>query len=284
MDDLVSVIVPVYNERYYLTACINSILLSSWSNIEVILVDDGSDKEVRALCDKICLSDKRCKCIHQENQGLSSARVTGIYASKGDWITLVDNDDIISPYLIEGLMKYTKDDIDIVSGQRVDTEVPEQIKWKKGSTSYFIYDGKTACSEIANDPKQERIITPMWGKLYRKGFLLDQEIDRYRKQCPVVYFEDVLMTPILYYYARNICIVNTVFYAHREISTSLSRSGKLSKFYFDQIESGNILCEFLREKKLKNMYDYSLNIYLLSILRIYCLMNADMEIGGGAKL
>lgn len=283
MEYLVSVIIPVYNERCYLIQCIESILASSWLNIEIILVDDGSDTDVRELCDKICVRDNRCRCIHQKNQGLSSARVTGIYASKGKWITLVDDDDMISPYLIEELMEQAKDGVDIIAGRRIDTNEPEQMEWKKGNANYLIYNGETACNKIAFDPNQEKIITPMWGKLYRKSFLLEQKLERYKEQCPIVYFEDVLMTPILYYHANNVCVVNNILYAHREVSTSLSRSGKLSKFYFDQIESGNILCEFFKEKNLKVMFDYSLNIYLLSILRIYCLMDTNRTIGGGQK-
>lgn len=278
MQELVSVVIPVYNERRYLVKCVDSVLLNTWNNIEVILVDDGSDGDVYKLCDNIVQKDQRCRCIHQLNKGLSTARVTGFFASKGKWVTFVDNDDIVSPFLIEKLMNCRRDGVDIIAGQRIDTELPEEIIWEKGNFQYNLYNGKTACTMIAHDPSQKKIITPMWGKLYRREFLLKQNVEKYKKKCPIVYFEDVLMTPILYYNAKHICIIDDTIYAHREVNTSISRSGKLSPFYYDQIISGNILCEFLKRNRLKDMYEYQMNIYLCTILRLYCLMeNAELK-------
>ncbi len=279
MQDLVSIIVPVYNERQYLEMCVDSILKSTWSNIEIILVDDGSEKEVYDLCNRIALKNEKCRCIHQKNMGLSSARVAGFYASHGEWITFVDNDDVVSPFLVEKLIGEIGEDIDIIMGQRIDTETPEKIDWIKETVQSQTYDGKTVCTMIAHDPEQKKVITPIWGKLYRRKFLLGQEIEKYKNKCPVVYFEDVLITPILFYNARRICIIGEAIYAHREISTSISRSGKISAFYLDQIESGNILCEFFREKSMTDMYNYTLDLYLFSILRIYCLAELERDYG-----
>ena len=97
----VSVIVPVYNVEQYLEECIDSIINQSYTNIEIILVDDGSTDNSGAICDNYQNIDDRIKVIHQKNMGLSGARNSGVRVCSGDWITLVDGDDIIHPKMIE---------------------------------------------------------------------------------------------------------------------------------------------------------------------------------------
>lgn len=207
-NELVSVIIPVYNQEKYLEKCINSILSQTWNNLEIILVDDGSTDGSVKICDKIAESDKRVKAIHKSNEGLSTARVTGLKESCGEWILFVDDDDLISIYLVEILLSFTKSGyIDIVAGGRLDTidaesfvaelnrKVPEKI-------TFSVDNGKNICKKISSD-QQKTIITPMWGKLYRREFLLSVDIEKYRYICPTIYFEDVLMTPIIYCQAKR---------------------------------------------------------------------------------
>lgn len=94
---LISVIVPVYNVEGYLAACINSIIAQTYSNLEIILVDDGSTDSSGSLCDTFAAKDSRIRVIHTANGGLSCARNHGIDISKGDYITFVDSDDTITP-------------------------------------------------------------------------------------------------------------------------------------------------------------------------------------------
>ena len=101
---MISVIVPVYNVENYLLACVDSILNSTFTDIEVILVDDGSTDESAALCDHAALADQRVRVIHQQNSGVSVARNAGLMASSGDYITFVDSDDVIHPQMFEILM------------------------------------------------------------------------------------------------------------------------------------------------------------------------------------
>ncbi len=103
--DLISIIVPVYNVEDYLDACIDSIVNQTYYNLEIILVDDGSDDSCPMLCDCWAQRDSRIKVIHKENGGASSARNAGIDACTGKYIGFVDSDDIISPYMYEKLYK-----------------------------------------------------------------------------------------------------------------------------------------------------------------------------------
>lgn len=92
---LVSIIVPVYKAKEYLDQCVQSLRSQSHSNLEIILVDDGSPDECPALCDAYAAKDERIRVIHKENGGLSSAREIGIQNASGDYILVVDSDDWI---------------------------------------------------------------------------------------------------------------------------------------------------------------------------------------------
>lgn len=113
-EDLISIVVPVYNVKIYLEECINSIIVQSYKNIEIILVDDGSTDESSKMCDEFAKKDNRIKVIHKKNGGLSDARNAGIDIAKGKYICFVDGDDYISKDYIESLYNNLKKyDVDI---------------------------------------------------------------------------------------------------------------------------------------------------------------------------
>ena len=98
---LVSIVVPVYNTGKYLNRCMNSIVKQTYSNIEVILIDDGSTDDSSDLCDEWAEKDERIKVIHKLNAGLGMARNTGIENAKGEYICFFDSDDYIDLQTIE---------------------------------------------------------------------------------------------------------------------------------------------------------------------------------------
>ena len=99
-----SVIVPIYRVEKYLRKCIDSILEQSYKDIELILVDDGSDDSCPQICDDYAGTDSRIKVIHKENGGLSSARNAGMQIARGKYIWFVDADDLISGNIKEELI------------------------------------------------------------------------------------------------------------------------------------------------------------------------------------
>lgn len=111
---MISIIVPVYNVEEYLEECLESIRKQTYQNIEVILVNDGSTDGSQAICEHFCQTDKRFRLINQKNQGQSVARNHGVKESLGEYIMFVDSDDVVSLGLLEQLMKYMSDGIDIV--------------------------------------------------------------------------------------------------------------------------------------------------------------------------
>ena len=111
---IVSVIVPIYNVEEYLEECLESIRNQTYTNIEVILVNDGSTDGSREICESYCEKDIRFRLINQENQGQSVARNRGVKESVGQYIMFVDSDDVVNTDVLEVLLPYMKTDVDIV--------------------------------------------------------------------------------------------------------------------------------------------------------------------------
>lgn len=107
-NDLVSIIVPVYNVEKYLKKCVDSIINQTYKNLEIVLVDDGSTDNSGKICDEYAKKDSRIKVIHKQNGGLSDARNVGIDNSKGKYITFIDSDDTIENDYVEYLYSLLK--------------------------------------------------------------------------------------------------------------------------------------------------------------------------------
>lgn len=106
MSKHISIVVPVYNANNSLHYCIDSILNQTYSDFELILVDDGSTDESGRICDTYAIKDNRVKVIHQDNSGVSAARNTGIINAKGEYICFIDSDDYIDSTFLESLIQW----------------------------------------------------------------------------------------------------------------------------------------------------------------------------------
>ena len=100
---MISIIVTIYKVERFLRVCVDSILNSTYRDIEVILVDDGSPDNSGAICDEFAARDSRVRVIHKANAGVSEARNSGIKAATGDYILFVDGDDVVHPRMVEVL-------------------------------------------------------------------------------------------------------------------------------------------------------------------------------------
>lgn len=115
MEDLISVIIPVYKVEKYIEQCINSVIEQTYKNLEIILVDDGSPDNCPQICDNYEKAEDRIKVIHKDNGGVSSARNIGIDKAKGKWIAFIDSDDWVEKKYIEKLyICAIKENADIV--------------------------------------------------------------------------------------------------------------------------------------------------------------------------
>ena len=102
--ELISVIIPVYKTESYLERCIDSVLAQTWTNLQIIAVDDGSPDRSGAILDEYAKRDPRVTVIHQKNKGVSAARNAGLAAASGDYIGFVDSDDALEPDMYEVLI------------------------------------------------------------------------------------------------------------------------------------------------------------------------------------
>ena len=179
---MVSVVVPVYNVSKYLADCMRSILAQNISDMEVILIDDGSTDNSGTLCDRYAAEYSCGKVIHQENAGLSAARNTGIEAAKGDFITFVDSDDMLAPGFISTALELAEHyQADFIAFSNVRCEADAQ--WAEVPLPDDI-----AKVNVYDDPIQQmqkfllgsEIGTTAWAKVYRRELFDDVSFTTYK--------------------------------------------------------------------------------------------------------
>ena len=130
MSALISVIIPIYKVEEYLAECIASVVCQTYTNTEIILVDDGSPDNCPQMCDEWACKDSRIKVIHKANGGISDARNAGIDAATGEYIAFVDSDDYIKPDMLKKLHSaICKENADIAACGILNCEGEKQTTW-----------------------------------------------------------------------------------------------------------------------------------------------------------
>ena len=174
MEDLISIIVPVYNVEKYIKKCIDSIINQTYKNLEIILVDDGSPDNCGKICDEYAEKDKRIKVIHKENGGLSDARNAGIKIARGCYIGFVDSDDWIDKNMYEKLYKTLKEkDADIACCKLIRYKNTIEKISKKFDGRIVEYDQRQYIKKFFKIDSQECVYYA-WNKLYKRQ-VIDKE-------------------------------------------------------------------------------------------------------------
>ena len=166
-NPLISVIIPIYNVEQYLKRCVESLRHQTYSNLEIILVDDGSPDSCGKICDDYQKADNRIKVIHKKNGGLSDARNVGIGMAQGEYITCIDSDDFVSPFFIENLwVAIEKSKCEIATSWFIDYYEGDNIPETKKMNIKDI----TVLSKEEFYKKllyQDGVEVSAWGKLYK---------------------------------------------------------------------------------------------------------------------
>lgn len=228
MDDLLSVIVPAYNIEDYIEECTSSIQNQSYKNIEIIIVNDGSTDATGEVCERCAQNCSQIRIIHQENQGVMQARINGIKAASGKYITFVDGDDYIEPdmYLFM-LDKMPGNDMVTCGVIRQEGSYSREVSddFDEGCVSANAYEEVLKCAVYDFASNKIQRLTP-W--LVNKVF--DAEImKKVADDCEgmkIAYAEDSVM---LYRYmlkCRSVVISKKPFYHYRYRSESAIHSGK----------------------------------------------------------
>ena len=222
-DKLISIIVPVYQVEAYLPVCVKSILNQTYSNWELILVDDGSMDRGGELCDRYVAQDSRIRVIHQPNQGVSKARNAALDVARGDYLAFIDSDDLVKPdflqILYENLVKYDAD-IACCCAVAQGGEIPVNDILPLVRRQRVITDPEEFYADIAAN--SEIYWSCIWGKLFRAGLA-----KQYRFR-PLRYGEDQLYMVDLFSQKPKVHLdtYEGYYYVNRSTSAMGSSQGR----------------------------------------------------------
>lgn len=239
-----SVIVPVYKVEQYLPTCIESVLNQSFSDFELILVDDGSPDNCPAICDEYAKIDARVKVIHKENGGLVSARKAGILVAKGDYVFNLDSDDSIEKDTLECAYKIIKDtDCEMLSFGR---------RWiKNGRTVKITDDGieeglytekdieKHIFPRLLMNKNMKNISYVVTGKAIQREFLTPHQLGVSEK---ISLGEDLCCVFSCYLHAKSVYISKKPVYLYTIREDSLTREFNYKQIYLIE-DTINEICK-----------------------------------------
>ena len=268
MQPLVSIIVPIYKVEPYLQRCLDSIVKQTYSNLEIILVNDGSPDSCPQICDEYAQNDHRIKVIHKQNGGLSSARNAGLKIASGAFISFVDSDDWIKDNYVEALYHIqNKFDADLVIAEHQNVYNDDDSN-KRARQSNFVerISRKESLKRLfcENNPSY----TVAWGKLYRKQLLENFYF-------PIGKFhEDEFTTYLLFHKANNICHTNAVLYNYRQRTDNITSI----QHPLDLLEAFESQYAFFRNKNEYNFQSILLQHLCWQILYAFTIFKTRNQI------
>lgn len=248
-QELISVIVPVYNIKEYIGRCVDSILAQTWENLEVLLVDDGSTDGTEKLVDELQERDERIRVFHKKNGGSSSARNLGIREAKGKYLGFVDSDDYIEPFMYERLYRAIRaTGMPIAQGAR--SEIDEQGNALPDicvpPEKELVYDSETFMRELLQHKGDCSFCTKLIDKaLFEKHTFpegkLNEDFHLLVQMLPEI--EGIVSVPERVY---------TVFYKSgsntRMDSGGIFSPEKFSPVYGDSVDNADMVTKLVREQ------------------------------------
>ncbi len=270
MNPKISVIVPIYKVEKYLPNCVESILNQSYTNLEIILVNDGSPDNCGKICDNYAEQDIRIQVIHKQNGGLSDARNAGFKASTGDYISFIDSDDYLDPDMYSCMMENVKtNDCEIVECAVVsifgntkrypevkDTEV---LNGKEALTGYLKTDGNYI-------PR-----TAVWSKLFKRDIISDLTFPKGEIH------EDYMFTVTAMYRAKKVAIIHKGLYFHLYTNPNSITNANFSLKDLYRVKQLKNIAELMRCKGSDEQYKYALANYYRGIIKYYYLCSGKYD-------
>ena len=263
MSVKVSVIIPVYNVQDFLKKCVESVISQTLTDIQIILVDDGSTDNSGKICDEYAKKDKRIIVIHKQNQGLGFARNTGLDEANGKYIFFLDSDDWVLPYSLEQLFNTAEQnnaDIVCYSLNKV---------YDRNQTDFIQEDKQVQILTDKNDLMKKYMLSEIsstaWSKLYKHNVWENLRFTDVRIH------EDAWIGHLVIDKCNTVVITNQKYYAYYQRPESLVRSN-FKELNFKCIEVGKRYVEFCNEKypALANYAYYNLierQLYILDKMK-----------------
>lgn len=261
-DSLVSIIVPIYNAEKYLDSCIQSVLRQTYTNWELILIDDGSTDKSGRIAEEYGFADERITVFHQKNLGVSAARNRGIECAEGEYVAFLDVDDALPQESLKTLVNSLIDNnadvaMGITCGEKWENHSGVEI-WKgEDGIQYSLMDDPYTCAA--------------WGKLYRRELIGETRFDREIKinEDSLFVFQIMCKKPVC------VC-VNKEIYQYIQVSGSASRSD-FSEKYFDILKVSDLKYKKI-EEQFPQMHDLAKNMLLkarMNVLRLLAVRTRD---------
>lgn len=253
---LISIIIPAYNIESYIKQTLDSVLCQDYTNIEIIVIDDGSKDKTLEVCETIALKDKRIKIIHQDNQGVSTARNNGICNANGKYITFVDGDDIVADNLISKMLQ-------VIENYNVDLVCSDYSRYINdlsniNNTVPIIFNKYDALKRLAYN---ESINYSVWGKLYKTEIVKNVLFD---KNTGIL--EDFLF--VCNYITRidSLAVINDKLYCY-VVRNGSALNNKFSPKRLELIYSYDESLEIIK-KKNSNLIPYYRCSYLSDLISL----------------
>ena len=215
----VSVIIPVYNVSKYLSSCIDSVLNQSYSDFELLLVDDGSTDDCGGICDSYAENDSRVRVFHKENGGVSSARNMGLDHAKGEWVFFLDGDDLLPRHSIQSLVDHVDFGVDMVyGGIRKFDELDENVETIAVEKEGIISVEEALDAFIVSERRTGDWHRYLFNRIYRLSIIQKYGL---RFHTDIFYKEDGLfITQYLCRCGNNVVTIPDIVYYYRQTSSS----------------------------------------------------------------
>lgn len=246
-SSLISLIVPVYQVEDYLEDCIKSLLVQTYKNIEILLIDDGSPDGCGRICDAYAGKDARIRVVHQENRGLSGARNAGIRLAKGEYIAFIDSDDLISPEYVEILY-------DMIHRNHAEIAVCDYARVRKELDQTTSASPQEICLPSRQmllewHGKRKRFETVVWNKLYHRSIFINGA-------SPILFpegkeHEDVYVSHLLVQNAGKITITSQKLYMYRRRGGSIKNQRITEEKASGNLKAQLARLDFFRENDMK---------------------------------
>ena len=278
-NPLVSIIIPVYNVAPYLEEALDSVVNQTYTNLEIIIIDDGSTDDSYKKCEKYAAKDTRIRLIHQENKGLSTARNVGLNVMKGDIVAFLDPDDIMHRSLIEIMLSYLikEPEIDMAVCRYSICDDMSSIAYKKDYIYPSIFAGIYDCREILQAIVEEKCNNNVWNKLYRR------ELWSYIRFPDGHVYEDTDTVYKVINLCKKISVVDQILYYHRRRNDSISNTFSQMVIQ-DRILAWSHFDGFIHENIPNIFSEEQLNNLLKTQIHILIYYFANMGNSEGEKL
>ena len=272
--NMVSVIVPLYNQEQYIIECIASIQQQTYKNIEIVIIDDGSEDMGYSMCEEAQKEDPRIRLFHQENQGSVSSRKFGVKKALGEWVMFVDGDDYIDKWLVETLVNSADSDTDMVaSGMRCIGAKTNRVMgniWEAGEYNREKLEENFDKLIFCNEYSKAGIFQSACAKLYRREQLWKCIKDEDEK---ITLGEDAAIVFSYVLQAKKVILRDDSMYYYRLNNESMTQNLSCDVFETIQIflkymnqQVQNYPSKWKLETQLKQ---YSIHFLQMAIKSVY---------------